>query len=121
MEPADWSRPVPSLPGVPSSDVLLDGVTAAKDGQVWAVGEADSPAGGGQPLIEHYAPGQGWQAPTRPAVPDKSDWANLYGIAPTGPRSTWAASSLPTTSTPISRRKASLSRWKRTRSTWRER
>ena len=76
-----WS--VVSLPGVPSSDVLLDGVTATKDGQVWAVGEADSPAGG-EPLVEHYAPGQGWQAETLPAVPDKANWANLYGVAVSG-------------------------------------
>jgi hypothetical protein len=77
-----WS--VVSLPGVPSSNVLLDGITAARDGQVWAVGEADSPAGGGQPLIEHHAPGQGWQVQTLPAVPGKANWANLYGVAASG-------------------------------------
>jgi Phosphoesterase family len=77
-----WS--VVNVPGVPSSDVLLDGVTATSDGQVWTVGEADSPAGGGQPLIEHYAPGQGWQVQTLPTVPDQANWSNLYGIATDG-------------------------------------
>ena len=79
---SSWS--VVSAPGVPSSDVLLDGVTATGDGQVWAVGEADSPAGGGQPLIEHYAPGAGWRIASLPAIPDKGNWANLYGIATNG-------------------------------------
>jgi hypothetical protein len=77
-----WS--VVYLPGVPSADVLLDGVTATSDGQVWAVGEADSPAGGGRPLVEHYTPGAGWQTASLPAIPDKANWANLYGIAANG-------------------------------------
>ena len=77
-----WS--VVHVPGAGSPDVLLDGVTGASDGQLWAVGEADSPAGGGQPLIEHYAPGSGWQAETLPAVPDKANWSNLYGVATNG-------------------------------------
>jgi hypothetical protein len=77
-----WS--VVSVPGVHSSNVLLDGVTATSGGQVWAVGEADSPAGGGQPLIEHYAPGAGWQVQDLPAVPDGANWANLYGVATDG-------------------------------------
>jgi hypothetical protein len=64
--------------------VLLDGVTAASDGQVWAVGEADSPSGGGQPLIEHFAPGAGWQVQDLPAVPGGANWANLYGVATDG-------------------------------------
>lgn len=59
-------------------------MTATGDGQVWAVGEADTPAGGGQPLIEHYVPGQGWQVQQLPAIPDKGNWANLYGIATVG-------------------------------------
>jgi len=77
-----WS--VVHLPGVPSADVLLDGVTATSDGQVWAVGEADSPAGGGQPLVVHYTPGAGWQSASLPAIPDKANWANLHGIATKG-------------------------------------
>ena len=81
-----WS--VVHLPYVPAN-VLLDGVTATSDGQVWVTGEADSPAGGGQPLIEHYAPGSGWQVQSLPAVPDKANWSNLYGIATAG-TTVWA-------------------------------
>jgi hypothetical protein len=78
---SSWS--VVSVPEVPSSDVLLDGVTTTSDGQVWAVGEADSPSGG-QPLLEHYAPGAGWQTASLPTVPDGANWSDLYGVATDG-------------------------------------
>ena len=66
----------------PSASVLLDGITATPDGQVWVAGEADSPAGGGRPLIEYYAGGH-WQAASLPASAG-SIWTNLYGIAVVG-------------------------------------
>jgi hypothetical protein len=74
-----WS--VVNLPASGPSNVLLDAVTAARDGQVWVAGESDSPAGGGQPLIEHYVPGSGWQVQHLPALPNGSNWSNLYGVA----------------------------------------
>ena len=83
-----WS--VVSLPASVSQDVLLDGVTATSDGQVYVVGEANSPAGGGRPLIEHFAPGHGWHVEHLPAVPGGGNWANLYGVAIAG-GSVWAA------------------------------
>jgi hypothetical protein len=83
-----WS--VVSLPASVSKDVLLDGVTATSDGQVYVVGEANSPAGGGRPLIEHFAPGHGWHVEHLPAVPGGANWANLYGVAIAG-GSVWAA------------------------------
>jgi len=74
------------LPASRSANVLLDGVTVA-GGQVWAVGEADMPDGG-RPLIEHYSGGK-WTIASLPAVPDGSNWANLYGVAVAG-GSAWA-------------------------------
>jgi hypothetical protein len=62
-------------------------VTVAR-GQVWVVGEADSPAAGGLPLIEHYAGGK-WTVAHLPAVPDGANWSNLYGVAVAG-GSVWA-------------------------------
>jgi len=48
-------------------------------GQFWVAGEADSPAGGGRPFAARYADGT-WHVASLPAVPDHSNWANLYGI-----------------------------------------
>ena len=72
-----WS--VVPLPASLSAVQLLDGVTAA-DGQVWVAGESDSPAGGGRPLVEHWAAGR-WNVAKLPALPDRSDWGNLYSLA----------------------------------------
>jgi hypothetical protein len=83
-----WS--VVSPPASMSQNVLLDGVTATSEGQVYAVGEADSPAGGGRPLIEHFAIGHGWHVEHLPAVPGGANWSNLYGVAIAG-GSVWAA------------------------------
>jgi hypothetical protein len=83
-----WS--VVSPPASVSQSVLLDGVTATSEGQVYAVGEADSPAGGGRPLIEHFAIGHGWHVEHLPAVPGGANWSNLYGVAIAG-GSVWAA------------------------------
>jgi hypothetical protein len=75
-----WS--VVPLPASVSADVLLDGVTATPDGsQVWVAGESDSPAGGGQPLVEHWVSGHGWSVQHLPKVPDGANWSNLYGVA----------------------------------------
>ena len=82
---ARWS--VVSLPASVSSNVLLDGVTATRGGQVWVAGEADSPAGGGRPLIEHYIGGR-WQVAKLPALPGGANWSNLYGVVP-GQGSVW--------------------------------
>ena len=82
-----WS--VVSLPASVSSGLLLDGVTATRDGQVWVAGEAASPTGGGRPLIEHFVPGSGWHVQHLPTVPDGANWSNLYGVA-TGGGSVWA-------------------------------
>ena len=74
-----WS--VVPLPRSVSASVLFDGVTATPDGsQVWVVGESDSPAGGGQPLVEHWVAGRGWSVPRLPKVPDHANWSNLYGV-----------------------------------------
>jgi hypothetical protein len=71
-----WS--VVPLPYSVSALVMLDGVTVA-GGQVWVAGEADSPAGG-LPLIEHLVNGH-WFTDHLPALPDGSNWGNLYGMA----------------------------------------
>jgi hypothetical protein len=66
------------LPPSGSANVLFDGLTIA-DGQVWVVGEADSPVGGGLPLIEHLVHGH-WFTEQLPALPDGANWGNLYGV-----------------------------------------
>jgi len=71
-----------------ATDELLDGVTATSSG-LWAVGESDSPAGGGQPLILQLAAGHVGQVAQLPALPDGADWSNLYGVAISG-GSVWA-------------------------------
>ena len=83
---ARWS--VVSLPASVSSNVLLQGVTATRAGQVWVAGEADSPEGGGRPLVEHFAGGR-WSVQKLPAVPSGANWSYLQGIA-TGQGSVWA-------------------------------
>jgi Phosphoesterase family len=75
-----WS--VVSLPPSVSASVLLDGIAATADGQVWVAGEADSPTQGGRPLIESYQNGV-WQAASLPASAG-SIWTNLYGITVVG-------------------------------------
>jgi hypothetical protein len=75
-----WS--VMPLPASVSSNVLLDGVTVGALGhEAWVVGEADSPAGGGKPLVEHWVQGSGWSTAHLPAVPHGANWADLYGVA----------------------------------------
>jgi hypothetical protein len=74
-----WS--VVTIAGAGSQDLLLDAVTTGPGGQVWTAGEADSPDGGGQPLIEHFTPGEGWQVAHVPALPGGANWGNLYGLA----------------------------------------
>ncbi len=71
-----WS--VVTLPPSTSASVMLDGIAATPDGQVYAAGEADSPWQGGRPLIEYYSDGT-WQAATIPASAG-SIWTNLWGI-----------------------------------------
>lgn len=81
-----WSVvPVPTPAS--ASLVMLDGITADA-GHVWVAGEADSPGGGGQPLIEGYQDGT-WSVQQLPAVPDGANWTNLWGIALAG-GSVWA-------------------------------
>jgi hypothetical protein len=82
-----WS--VVTIPGLASRDLLLDAVTTGPGGQVWVAGEADSPAGGGQPLVEHFVPGGGWRVAALPGLPKNVNWANLYGLAVNG-GTTWA-------------------------------
>jgi hypothetical protein len=72
-----WS--IVPLPVSVSALVMLDGVTVS-GGQVWVAGESDSPAGG-LPLIERYIPGHGWLTQHLPALPDGSNWGNLYSMA----------------------------------------
>jgi phosphoesterase family protein len=63
-------------------DSQPDAVTATPDGrQVWVAGEADSPRGGGKPVVEHLVAGSGWNIPHLPAVPGGANWSNLYGVA----------------------------------------
>jgi len=72
-----WS--VVPLPAQPSADVvMLTGVTAT-DSQVWVTGEADSPEGGGEPLVEGYQHGT-WTTAQLPATPDGANWTNMWGI-----------------------------------------
>ena len=81
-----WS--VVPLPAQASADlVMLDGI-AATAGQVWVAGEADSPEGGGQPLVERYQDGT-WTTAQLPTVPDDANWTNLLGIEVAGD-SVWA-------------------------------
>jgi Phosphoesterase family len=72
-----WS--VVPLPASASASVLLDGIAATPDGQAYVAGEADSPAGGGRPLIEYYTGGT-WQTASVPASAG-SIWTSLWGIA----------------------------------------
>ncbi|HEX4655926.1 MAG TPA: alkaline phosphatase family protein [Streptosporangiaceae bacterium] len=72
-----WSVvPVPTSGS--ASLVMLDGI-AATSSQVWVAGEADSPEGGGQPIIEGYHDGS-WTTAQLPATPDGANWTNLWGI-----------------------------------------
>jgi hypothetical protein len=78
-----WS--VMPTPQEPSGTTMLNAVSA--QGQdVYAVGQTDSPTGGptggGQPLVEVYN-GSSWSIANLPAVPDKSDWTSLWGVAAT--------------------------------------
>ncbi|MBV9094914.1 MAG: hypothetical protein JO132_13750 [Streptosporangiaceae bacterium] len=75
-----WS--VVAMPPSATASVMLDAVTVTPTGQVWVAGEADSPAGGGRPLIESYAGGT-WQTASLPAAAG-SIWTNLYGLAAAG-------------------------------------
>jgi hypothetical protein len=74
MEENNGFHDVIGDPAAPNSaSVLLDGVTAA-GGQVWAVGESDSP-NGGFPLIEHDQDGR-WTKARLPASAG-SNWTSL--------------------------------------------
>lgn len=75
-----WS--VVPQPASASASVMLDAVAVA-GGRVWAAGEADSPARGGQPLIEQDQHGT-WTAARLPAAPAGSNWTNLWGITVSG-------------------------------------
>jgi hypothetical protein len=79
-----WS--VVSTPVSTVASVLFDGVTVS-GGQVWAVGESDTPSGG-EPLVEHLQNGH-WSTGHLPALPDGANWGNLYGVA-VGQGSVWA-------------------------------
>lgn len=63
-----------------SANVMLDGVTVS-GGRVFAVGEADSPRGGGQPLVV-TGTGRHFRAASLPA--DGSDWSNLWSVTAAG-------------------------------------
>jgi hypothetical protein len=78
-----------------SASVLLDGVTVS-GGEVWAVGESDSPAGG-VPLIEHLQNGA-WSTEHLPALPGGANWGNLYGVA-VAQGAVWAVGTFVDTST----------------------
>ena len=75
-----WS--VVALPPSTSASVMLDGIAATADGQVYVAGEADSPAQGGRPLIEYYS-GGAWQTVVLPASAG-SVWTNLWGVTVAG-------------------------------------
>ena len=75
-----WS--VIPMPASTSASVLLDGIAVTAADTVWVDGEADSPAGGGRPLIESYSGGT-WQTASLPASAG-SIWTNLYGITVAG-------------------------------------
>jgi hypothetical protein len=74
-----WS--VVDLPASPAN-VMLHAV-AVSGGQVFAVGESDSPAAG-QALIMHEAGGH-WSTEHLPSLPSNaSNWANLWSVAAAG-------------------------------------
>ncbi len=75
-----WS--VVALPPSGSASVMLDGVAATANGQLYVAGEADSPSQGGRPLVEYYDGGT-WQTATIPASAG-SIWTNLWGITVAG-------------------------------------
>jgi hypothetical protein len=83
---SSWS--VVPTPDPASADLVMLTAVTANASQVWVAGEADSPEGGGQPLIESYQDGT-WTIPRLPAVPDGANWTNLYGLAQAG-NSVWA-------------------------------
>lgn len=92
-----WSIADVRQPG--SQRDMMFGASAVSPpaGDVWTAGEADSPAGGGQPFIVSFASGHGgtaasatgWTASALPKLPDGANWSNLYGIAVAG-GSAWA-------------------------------
>jgi hypothetical protein len=76
-----WS--VVPLPAPSSADlVMLTGITASADG-VFVTGEADSPEGGGQALIQRYQNGT-WSTAHLPAPPKGVNWTNMWGISSSG-------------------------------------
>jgi hypothetical protein len=60
---------------------------AAQGQDVYAVGQIDSPAGGGRPLVEVYD-GTSWKIANLPASAG-SIWTSLWGVAAT-PDGAWA-------------------------------
>jgi hypothetical protein len=72
-----WSQ-VPT-PVTVTGDALLDGVTVAPDGQVWAAGELDQTSGG-RPLIARLAGGQWHTLTAVPTLAACANWDNLYGV-----------------------------------------
>jgi len=82
-----WS--VVPLAAPASADLVMLDAISATSSQVWVAGEADSPEGGGQPLIESYRHGT-WAIQHLPAIPDGANWTNLWGIALAG-HNVWAA------------------------------
>jgi Phosphoesterase family len=74
-----WS--VMPTPATPSGDtlVMLDAIDVVGN-TVWVAGEADSPSGGGQPLVESYSGGN-WKIASLPAIPTGANWTNLYGLS----------------------------------------
>jgi hypothetical protein len=68
-------------PATPSGDtlVMLDAIDVVGN-TVWVAGEADSPQGGGQPLVERYSGGN-WTIASLPTIPTGANWTNLYGLA----------------------------------------
>jgi hypothetical protein len=82
-----WS--VVTLPASGSASVLLTSIAATSSGQAWVAGEADSPAGGGRPLIEYDASGT-WQTASLPASAG-SAWTNLWAVTAAPDGTAWAA------------------------------
>jgi hypothetical protein len=79
-----WS--VVKMPRALHANVMLDGVTVSR-GQVFVVGEVDSPGGGGRPLVV-TGNGRHWASF---APSDGSDWSSLWAVTATSDGTVYAA------------------------------
>jgi hypothetical protein len=80
LTPAAYRSVVPT-PVTDSGTAMLNSVPA-QGGQVWAVGQLDSAAAGGRPLVYHFD-GSTWQIVSLPSSVGSS-WTSLWGVTAAG-------------------------------------